>query len=359
MQTPTYQPRIITIPSSDAAFREHVQQLNAREPNGTVDNLQARLRMIFPRVVVRERSLSNEPVAWYVYRDGGWRSQPTGTWWQEPGLPRVVISPEGWITEVNPTAASLLGINPTEAVPHHFTDYIVPGTLEDSMSLFRVIDVGMELEATILLRPMSGDVIALDLHAARLGADIVGVFRLAGDVDFVVSDAPTIAPERVTCLPQTDAAFRRYVERALARMPEPTPDGLALRLRRLYPHASVEVEDGEWRVRRERASELAKAPKWWLDASLPRVRYDAQALIAEANAPAEHLFGRSMVGHYWQEFVTPGSAEQVTTMLEILAEVGAAESRFRMPRSDGLLVEFDSYTEVQGEEFLTIIRPIE
>jgi PAS domain-containing protein len=359
METPTSSPRIITIPSSDAAFREHVQRLTARDPSATAGDLQARLRMIFPRVVVRERALSSEPSAWYVYRDGGWKAAATGTWWEEPGLPRVAVSAEGWITEANRPAGGLLGIDPTDTVPHHFTDFIVPGTLEDSMSLFSAIDVGMELEATILLRPTSGDVIALDLHAERVGADIVGVFRLAGDVDFAVSDAATIAPDRFTCFPPTDAAFRGYVERALARMPEPTPDGLALRLRRLYPHANVEVEDGEWRVRRERASELAQAPKWWLDPALPRVRYDAQALIAEANAPAEDLFGRSMVGHYWQEFVTPGSTEQVTTMLEILAAVGAAESRFRMPRGDGSLVEFDSYTEVQGEEFLTVIRPIE
>ena len=56
-----------------------------------------------------------------------------------------------------------------------------------------------------------------------------------------------------------------------------------------------------------------------------------------------------MVGHHWQEFVTPGSTEQVSATLEILAEIGAAESRFRMPRGDGSLVEFDSYTEVDGE----------
>jgi hypothetical protein len=359
METPTAHPRIITIPSSDAAFREHVQQLTVREPSGTPLDLQTRLRMIFPRVVVRERSLSNEPAAWYVYRDGRWRSQPTGDWWEEQALPRVVVSSEGWLTDVNATAASLLEIDRRDAVPHHFTDFVVPGTLDDSMSLFRVIESGMELDATVLLRPTTGDVIALDLHATRQGDAIVGILRLADDVDFVVSEATTTGPERLACLPRTDAAFRGYVDRALARMPEPTPDGLALRLRRLYPHASVQVEDGEWRVQRDRASDPAQASNWWLDATLPRVRYDAQALIAEANAPAEQLFGRSMVGHYWQEFVTPGSTEQVSTMLEILAEIGAAESRFRMPRSDGSLVEFDSYTEVQGEEFLTIIRPIE
>ena len=64
-----------------------------------------------------------------------------------------------------------------------------------------------------------------------------------------------------------------------------------------------------------------------------------------------------MVGHHWQEFVTPGSTEQVSAMLAILAEVGRAESRFRMPRADGSLLEFDSYTEVVGEGFTTVMRP--
>jgi hypothetical protein len=28
-----------------------------------------------------------------------------------------------------------------------------------------------------------------------------------------------------------------------------------------------------------------------------------------------------------------------------------------MPRADGVLVEFDSYTSVEGEEFVTVMRP--
>jgi hypothetical protein len=43
-------------------------------------------------------------------------------------------------------------------------------------------------------------------------------------------------------------------------------------------------------------------------------------------------------------------------MLAILANVGHAESRFRMPRADGSLVEFDSYTEMEGEGFTTTMR---
>ena len=57
--------------------------------------------------------------------------------------------------------------------------------------------------------------------------------------------------------------------------------------------------------------------------------------------------------------MTPGSTEQVSAMLAILAEAGHAESRFRMPRADGSLLEFDSYTEVDGEGFTAVMRPRE
>jgi hypothetical protein len=46
-------------------------------------------------------------------------------------------------------------------------------------------------------------------------------------------------------------------------------------------------------------------------------------------------------------------------MLEILREAGAAETRFRLPRADGTLVEFDSYTTVTGDDFATVMRAIE
>jgi hypothetical protein len=147
------------------------------------------------------------------------------------------------------------------------------------------------------------------------------------------------------------------VDLALSRMPEPTADGLAIRLRRLYPHADVTATEEGWIASREPESGLAETAGWWTDPGLPTVRYDAQALIVWANEAATSLLGQRLVGHYWQEFVTPGSTEQVSAMLAILAEIGKAESRFRMPRADGSLVEFDSYTEVDGESFTTVMRP--
>jgi PAS domain-containing protein len=349
-------PRVITIPSADSAFRQHVERLRAAGQAGSPRQLETRLHRLFPRVLVRERALSGEPPAWYVYRDGAWQSSVSGPWWEAPGLPRVTITSEGWLTEANATACSLLGIEPAEVGTRHFTDFVAPGALDDSQALFAIIDEGHDLTATVLLRPTSGDVVAMDLHATRQGTNIVGLIRLSEGAP-LGPEVPTIEPPELGCRPETDVAFRGYANLALARMPEPTPDGLALRLRRLYPHARVEIDGERWIASRDAAGEDGAAGVWWNDAALPRVTYDAQALILDANGAAEELLGARLAGRYWQEFVTPGSTEQVSAMLAILAEVGAAESRFRMPGADGSLVEFDSYTQVDGESFITVMRP--
>src|SRR4051794_3910955 len=360
-------PTILTIPSTDTAFRTQVERLLERVSPDRPDTFETRLRGLFPRAVVRARDIAGEPQAWYVYRDGGWRPDLTGPWWEEPGQPRIVAAPDGWILEATPTALGLLGLSSDNWSSRHFTDFVRPGTLDDSLSMFAIVAEGHPLTATVVLAPTSGDVIAVDVHAWREGDNLIAVFRLADDVD--VTDPRPVAPDRtpatLVSLPATDAAFRGYAQLALDRMPEPTVDGLMLRLRRLYPHAQVEVEhavdqDGvgvdRWIARRDPNADQP-SERWWEDATLARVRYDAQALILEANAAAEELLGRSMVGHHWQEFVTPGSTEQVSAMLAILAEVGSAESRFRIPRSDGSLLEFDSWTEVDADGYTTVMRP--
>jgi hypothetical protein len=349
-------PRVITIPSADAAFRTHVEAVRRQRPISQPAELETRLRRMFPRVVVRERALSGEAPSWYVYRDGGWQASLSQPWWEAGGLPQVTVSFEGWVTGANVTARSLIGIEPSDVGVRHFTDFVAPGTLDDAMAIFGIVQDGRELTATVLLRPTSGDVVAIDIHVGRSGAALRAVFRLAEGVEVASAAQNVVAPE-LRCLPETDRAFKGYAEQSLARMPEPTSDLLALRLRRLYPHAHVEVDGSRWTASREPQG-LEEVPEdWWLDPDLPRVRYDAQALILEANDSAQTLIGSPMVGHHWQEYVTPGSTEQVSSMLAILAEVGAAESRFRMPAADGSLVEFDSYTTVNGESFTTVMRP--
>jgi PAS domain-containing protein len=347
---------IITIPTSDAAFSQMVKRLAEGTEASTPGALEATLRRIFPRAVVRAREISGEPPAWYIYRDGGWREAVAGPWWEASGLPRLRVTRDGWVVEANATALGLLEIEPGDIATRHFTDFVLPGTVDDSLALFDIVDRGNALTATVLLRPSSGHVIAVDLHARRDGDSLLGVLRLADDVEPSAPPSP-VEPPPVRCLSPSDGAFRGYVELALARMPEPTPEGLALRLRRLYPHAEVTGADGQWLARREPEGESPASGEWWAEPGLPSVRYDAQALIVEANSAAEALLGRPLIGHYWQEFVTPGSTEQVSAMLAILGQLGHAESRFRMPRSDGSLLEFDSYTEVDGESYTTVMRP--
>jgi PAS domain-containing protein len=347
--------RLVTIPTGDVAFAQIAERLLEDRGAASAAAFQARLRAVFPRAVVRARELVGEAPAWYIYRDGAWHSDLEGPWWETHDLPRLAISREGWLGDANATALGLLGIDPADLGSRHFTDFVAPGTLADSVAIFSVIEAGRPLTATVLLRPTSGYVIAVDMHAWREEEQVVVVLRLADDVE---PEAPAVAfhPPALECRPETDAAFREYAGRCLARMPEPTPDGLAMRLRRLYPRADVTVDGDRWLAVRDEDAADDSVGAWWDQPGLARVRYDAQALILEANPEAEALLGREIVGHHWQELVIPGSTEQVAAMLAILAELGRAESRFRMPRADGSLVEFDSYTEVDGDTFVTVMR---
>jgi PAS domain-containing protein len=356
MSFPVNRPRLITIPSTDTAFRTHVDRLRANEHPASAGDLEARLRRLFPRVVVVERSLSGEMPAWYVYRDGRWVPSAEAAWWTEPAAPRLEVSLDGWIIAADTAARALLNLTAAEVGTRYFTDFIAPGTLEDAEGLRAIVQDGHTLSATVLVRPAGGEVLGCDIHAERDGDRVVAHIRLAEDVDVDVPSVVVPRPISLACHPLSDVAFSRYAEVILGQMPEPTPDGLALRLRRLYRHARVDPLDDRWMVFRD-ARAVGEAPDgWWLDPDLPRVRYDGQALIVEANEAAERLLGQHLVGHHWQEFVTAGSTGRVGEMVSIIMEAGVAVSRFQMPGADGS-VEFDSFTEFDGATLTTIMRP--
>jgi hypothetical protein len=164
-------------------------------------------------------------------------------------------------------------------------------------------------------------------------------------------------PDLVTH-PADDIVFAEYAHQLLGMMHDPSPGGLALRLRRLFPHARVStVATASWIAHRDATDHGRPEAPWWHDGGLPRVRYDDRGLIIDANAPAAELLGEPLVGRHWQELVTPGSQEDVQTVLGIIRSAGEVVSRFRMPDAEGQLVEFDSHTRLEGEEFETTMRP--
>ena len=346
-------PAIVAIPSADTAFRLHVQEIAERGGFRDPDALTDRLRQLYPRAVVRARVLEGEAPTWYVYRDGRWRPNADAAWWTDERAGHMAATPEGWIVAANATARGLLGIGADEPGDRYFTDFVVPGTLSDATALFAIVAGGHELEATVRVRPTSGDVIAVEMHAVR-DQDLVRCsLRLAEDIES--EPASPIAPPALRCLPPDDTVFASMVERALARLPESRPAELAIRLRRLYPHAQVFAEDDRWTVVRDEAQSGA-ADHWWRLDSLPEVRYTDRGLIIEANVAAQDLLGSPLVGRHWHELVTPGTTAQVDQVIDLIVAQGGAVSRFRMPGRDGELVEFDSYTEVLDGILRTVMR---
>ena len=85
----------------------------------------------------------------------------------------------------------------------------------------------------------------------------------------------------------------------------------------------------------------------------------SRALILQANAAARRLLGEPLVGRHWQELVIPGSHDDVQPVLEMIRAAGEVVSRFRIPGADRRLVEFDSHTRIDGDMFVTTMRPIE
>jgi hypothetical protein len=346
--------KIVTIPSTDRAFQAHVERLAARARFTEPEALGARLRRLFPRVLVRARQLTGESDVWYVYRDGGWRPDDT-VWWQQPNVPRVELSADGWVVSATPAARGLLAVGDGEE-RHHFTDFAAPGALEDATALFEIVRSGHDLDATVRIRPLTGDIIACELHATRNGDRLVGHLRLAHDITARVSSGVHVP--RLKTRPDADVVFARYAQHALATISDPTPDELAVRLRRLYPHAQV-VPDGEiWTVHRDRVPPASSPTAWWDDGALPRVQYDERGLILDANDAALALINPALIGRHWHDFVTPGSTDEVNTVIEMIRNAGWAVSRFRMPAADGRLIEFDSYTRVDGDVLTTVIRPV-
>src|SRR4051812_10502361 len=216
-------PILRTIPSDDEGFREHVSALAARIAPERPSDLGARLRRLFPRVLVRERQLSGEPLTWYVYRDGAWSHEPDPEWWLAPNVPRMASALDGWITEANAGARGLLGL-PDAFGPRHFTDFVAPGTLEDATQLFEVVARGSAVTATVLAKPVDGNVIACEMHAERQGDTLVAFMRLTDPV--AVAETPVPGPTALVCRPESDAAFSAYAQLLLERMPEPTTEGL-------------------------------------------------------------------------------------------------------------------------------------
>jgi hypothetical protein len=96
-------PVVMCLPSGDAAFRVAVQSALEAADDATPLSLEARLRWLYPGVLVRQRDLSGEtqPV-WYAYRDGTYIASSEPEWHREPGT--------AWV-RLDAATAEILAVN--------------------------------------------------------------------------------------------------------------------------------------------------------------------------------------------------------------------------------------------------------
>ena len=316
-------------------------------------DLQERLRSVYPRALVRSRGLASDDHTWYVYREGRWVDGSLPEWFADESMPRLQLDAEGFITAANPAAGDELGVAPSRLIHRHFTDFAVPGSLEDAILMREIIlEVG-EAGGTIRHLRADGDVRIAEYRAIADESGSTVIIRPIGPSPTTADPRPSPA---LTCHPAADGLFAVVVEGILSRIPEPTPEGLELRLRRSYPYASVDGSDAmHWAVSRDPRGDPPPVD-WGASSVLRAVALDT-SLIVEANGPALALLGRDLVGRHWHELAVPSSLDQRLEMRDYYVANGGAESTVRLVGADGAMVDYDYRVSWQGDRFVTEMAP--
>jgi PAS domain-containing protein len=153
-----------SIPSSDRAFAGVVEQ--AARSATTPDELEERLRALYPNVRLSERVLSEEPKVYYVYRDGAVLRDEADEWWTDRAAPYVEISTaDGRIKNANGSWAELMGAPPAELLDRHYSEFLLPEAQATADALFASIMALSEVRSRLLLRRPDGRVITVEFRA--------------------------------------------------------------------------------------------------------------------------------------------------------------------------------------------------
>ena len=156
------------IPSGDRVFTRVVEvaATDARSP----EDLEQRLRPLFPHATVAERGLAGEPHIVYVYRDGHFTTDSDEPWWDEPDVARVIVDVEtGIMTDVNEQWAALMGEPRGKLTGRPYTDFLLPEALPAAQALLAsILELG-EARSSVVLRRPDGGLITIEFRAVLDG----------------------------------------------------------------------------------------------------------------------------------------------------------------------------------------------
>ncbi len=308
---------------------------------------------MFPRVLVRPRGLSSEDHIWYVYREGHWVDGSVPDWFTDEAMGRLDLDADGFIAAANAAAGDEFGLVPSRLIHRHFTDFAVPGTLEDTILMLEIMATVGEAGGTVRHLGGDGEVRIAEFRATANTSGSTIVIRPVGPSADASATRPSVA---LACAPVADGLFAVVVEGIVSRIPEPTPEGLELRLRRSYPYATVDGSDPAcWHVARD--PRLDPEPVNWEDPRLLRTVALDTSLIVEANQPALELLGGDLVGRHWHELASPSNLDQRLQMRDYYVANGGAQSTFRLIGASGEMVDYDYKLSWQGDRFVTVMSP--
>ena len=164
------------IPSGDLVFTRVVEAAatDARTP----EELETRLRPLFPHARVAERGLSGEPHIVYVYRDGHFTADSDEPWWEEPETAWVTIDIEtGIMTDVNERWAELMGASRGKLTGRPYTDFLLPDALPAAQALLTsILELG-EARSSVVLRRPDGRHIIIEFRAVLDGGRLRVAYR--------------------------------------------------------------------------------------------------------------------------------------------------------------------------------------
>ncbi len=155
--------RIVSVPSSDAAFARAVGDRLASDAVATVTDLESALRPLYPWATVRARELSSERMTtWYVYRDRDFRPAAADAWWERPEVATVgVRAADAVIVEVDPAVAALLGRDVEAIVGQPITEFVDPDAVPMARAIWSLLlERGLVTTAIALVRPDGTHVVA-------------------------------------------------------------------------------------------------------------------------------------------------------------------------------------------------------
>lgn len=173
-------PVVVCIPSVDRAFQVAVQAALDTIPERSADALEARLRSLYPRAIVRPRALSGDSgTLWYAYRDGAFAPVADPVWHTEPGVAWMRLSATGLIVATNEALARLLGAPGQDLAGHDVWEFVIPENAEMNRRQLEAILRGETLHSIARARGLDGQDVLVEYVAQLIDGDVHAWYRHA------------------------------------------------------------------------------------------------------------------------------------------------------------------------------------